>query len=94
MDFGQIKHAIRNGDFTTDQYRELFAVVKTAHRAASYIAAGNFSPKDKVTFTGRRGVTYKGEVVKVKIKNVLVLTTDGTKFNVPASMLKPLQQVA
>ena len=88
MDLKQIKQAILNGKFTADEYRDLFATVKQAHRNVSYVAAGNFSPNDKVQFTGKRGIVYKGEVVKVKLKNVLVLTTTGVRYNVPAAMLK------
>ena len=43
---------------------------------------------DKVTFTGRRGITVEGTVMKVKIKNVTVDCGTSGRWNVPASMLK------
>ena len=42
---------------------------------------------DKVSFNGRRGVVEKAVVEKIKIKNVLVRTTSGTRWNVPGSHL-------
>ena len=42
---------------------------------------------DKVSFTGRRGYTEEGTVVKIAIKNVVVDTGSYQKWNVPASML-------
>tara|TARA_B110001454_G_scaffold33427_1_gene32755 strand:+ start:624 stop:905 length:282 start_codon:yes stop_codon:yes gene_type:complete len=42
---------------------------------------------DKVSFTGRRGITVEGTVLKVKIKNVSVDTGVTGRWNVPASML-------
>ena len=46
------------------------------------------STGDKVTFTGRRGITVEGTVMKVKIKNVTVDCGTSGRWNVPASMLK------
>ena len=42
---------------------------------------------DTVSFTGRRGITVEGTVLKVKIKNVSVDTGVTGRWNVPASML-------
>ena len=42
---------------------------------------------DKVSFNGRRGVVEKAVVEKIKIKNVLVRTTSGVRWNVPGSHL-------
>jgi len=88
MDIKQLKRAILTGGFSSAELQELWDTVKVAHRAESMIAAAEFNPGDKVQFTGRRSVVYKGEVVRVKLKNVLVKTTCGHNFNVPATMLK------
>ena len=40
-----------------------------------------------VFFKGRRNVLTQAKVEKVKIKNVLVRTLDGTRWNVPGSHL-------
>ena len=48
---------------------------------------------DKVSFNGRRGVVEKAVVEKIKIKNVLVRTTSGTRWNVPGSHLTKIGEV-
>ena len=48
-----------------------------------------FMPGDTVKFTSNRnGVTYRGVVDKVKIKYILVRTSNSQLFNVPANMLE------
>ena len=42
---------------------------------------------DRVSFQGRRGITEKGVVEKIKIKYVLVRTDKGQRWNVPGSHL-------
>ncbi len=42
---------------------------------------------DRVSFQGRRGITEKGVVEKIKIKYVLVRTDRGQRWNVPGSHL-------
>ena len=48
---------------------------------------------DKVSFNGRRGVVEKAVVEKIKIKNVLVRTTSGVRWNVPGSHLTKIGEV-
>ena len=42
---------------------------------------------DRVSFQGRRSITEKGVVEKIKIKYVLVRTDRGQRWNVPGSHL-------
>jgi hypothetical protein len=88
MDIKQINRAILTGGFTNDELRSIYDTTKLAWRNNSIMATRQFAPKDKVKFTGRRGITYTGEVIKVNIKNVKVLTTTGIRFNVLAAMLE------
>lgn len=49
--------------------------------------AQSFKVGDKVFFRGRRNTLCEAKVEKIKIKNVLVRTLDGTRWNVPGSHL-------
>ena len=49
--------------------------------------AQSFRVGDTVFFRGRRNTLCEAKVEKVKIKNVLVRTLDGTRWNVPGSHL-------
>jgi hypothetical protein len=46
----------------------------------------------RVSFQGRRGITEKGIVRKIKIKYVLVETDRGQRWNVPGSHLTQLKE--
>jgi len=45
----------------------------------------------RVSFQGRRGITEKGTVRKIKIKYVLVETDRGQRWNVPGSHLTEIK---
>ena len=47
---------------------------------------------DRVSFQGRRGITEKGTVEKIKIKYVLVRTDRGQRWNVPGSHLTQIKE--
>ena len=49
--------------------------------------AQSFRIGDTVFFRGRRNTLCEAKVEKVKVKNVLVRTLDGTRWNVPGSHL-------
>ena len=49
--------------------------------------AQSFRVGDTVFFRGRRNTLCEAKVEKIKIKNVLVRTLDGTRWNVPGSHL-------
>ena len=46
----------------------------------------------RVSFQGRRGITEKGTVEKIKIKYVLVRTDRGQRWNVPGSHLTQIKE--
>jgi starvation-inducible outer membrane lipoprotein len=46
----------------------------------------------RVSFQGRRGITEKGTVRKIKIKYVLVETDRGQRWNVPGSHLTQIKE--
>ena len=46
----------------------------------------------RVSFQGRRGITEKGIVRKIKIKYVLVETDRGQRWNVPGSHLTQIKE--
>ena len=61
--------------------------VKMRRNQLHFSDAQSLRVGDKVSFNGRRGVVEKAVVEKIKIKNVLVKTISGTKWNVPGSHL-------
>ena len=61
--------------------------VKMRRNQLHFSDAQSLRVGDKVQFNGRRGAIEKAVVEKIKIKNVLVRTTSGTRWNVPGSHL-------
>jgi hypothetical protein len=84
----EINRAIISGVFTNDDLSSIIDAVKYARAQLTKQKTRAFSIGDKVKFTSNRnGLTYVGNVRKVKIKFVLVSTPGGV-FNVPANMLE------
>ena len=61
--------------------------VKLRRNQLHFSDAQSFKVGDTVFFRGRRNTLCEAKVEKVKIKNVLVRTLDGTRWNVPGSHL-------
>ena len=61
--------------------------VKMRRNQLHFSDAQSFRVGDTVFFRGRRNTLCEAKVEKVKIKNVLVRTLDGTRWNVPGSHL-------
>ena len=61
--------------------------IKMRRNQLHFSDAQSFKVGDTVFFTGRRNTLCEAKVEKVKIKNVLVRTLDGTRWNVPGSHL-------
>ena len=61
--------------------------IKMRRNQLHFSAAQSLKVGDTVFFKGRRNVLTQAKVEKVKIKNVLVRTLDGTRWNVPGSHL-------
>ena len=88
MDIKEINSAIMFGNLTNDQLSSVIDAVKFARTQLTQQKKRSFSIGDQVKFTSNRnGLTYVGNVRKVKIKFVLVSTPGGV-FNVPATMLE------
>ena len=77
-------------DISTLNGAEISSVVeavKMRRNQLHFSDAQSLRVGDKVQFNGRRGAIEKAVVEKIKIKNVLVRTISGTKWNVPGSHL-------
>ena len=61
--------------------------VKLRRNQLHFSDAQSFRVGDTVFFRGRRNTLCEAKVEKIKIKNVLVRTLDGTRWNVPGSHL-------
>ena len=71
----------------TTEMDSVVQAVKMRRNQLHFADAQSLKIGDKVSFQGRRGITEKAVVEKIKIKNVLVRTTSGTRWNVPGSHL-------
>lgn len=88
MNVKDINSAIMFGNLTNDELSTVIDAVKFARAQLTKQKTRTFQLGDKVKFTSNRnGLTYVGNVRKVKIKFVLVSTPGGV-FNVPANMLE------
>ena len=88
MDIKAINTAIITGSFTNEQLISIIDAVKYARSQLTKAKLRSFSVGDRVKFTSNKnGMTYVGEVEKVKQKFVLIKTPT-TRWNVPANMLE------
>ena len=88
MDIKAINTAIITGSFTNDQLSSIIDAVKYARSQLIKTKVRSFSVGDTVKFTSsKNGMTYVGEVEKVKLKFVLIKTST-SRWNVPANMLE------
>ena len=88
MNVKEINSAIMFSNLTNDELSTVIDAVKFARMQLNKQKARAFGVGDRVKFTSNRnGLTYVGDVQKVKIKFVLVKTPGGL-FNVPANMLE------
>ena len=88
MNIKDINSAIISGVFTNDDLNSIVDAVKYARSQLGKQNRRSLMLGDTVKFTSNRnGVTYTGDVEKIKLKYVLVRTNHGL-FNVPANMLE------
>lgn len=89
MNIQEINTAILQGSFTNDQLNSIADAVRFARSQITRRNTGSFVIGTRVKFYNRKtGVTYTGTVNKVKLKNILVDTDVGVRYNVPAAMLE------
>ena len=73
-------------DATGDDLRGIIEAVKQRRAWLNHSTIRATVVGDKVSFTGRNGLTITGTVTKVMLKNVIVSTPRGN-YRVPANML-------
>ena len=86
MNISQINTAIIHGSFSNDDLTSIIDAVKFARAKLGRQNIYSFSRGAKVQFTNKQGRIVVGEVVDVKIKNVIV-QVGMTRWKVPANML-------
>ena len=69
----------------------IIETVKLRRNQLHFADAHSLRVGQRVSFQGRHGITEKGTVRKIKIKNVLVETDRGQKWNVPGSHLTQIK---
>ena len=82
------------GVLNNDELNKVVEAVKLRRNQLHFQDAHSLRIGDRVSFTGRHGITEKGVVEKVKIKYVLVRTDRGQRWNVPGSHLTPIKEKA
>ena len=88
MQLQEVINAIKVSNFSSEEYKSVIDAVNYARSQAGQQTIRQLQVGDTVTFNGRRNKLVTGTVVKIKIKNVVVLdNATQTKWNVPASML-------
>ena len=88
MNATQITTALVQGTFTNDELNSIVDAIKYARAKLGKQAKRSLTVGDNVQWvSSRNGLTVKGTVRKIAIKNVQVATAQGI-WNVPASMLE------
>ena len=80
------------GVLNNDELNQVVEAIKLRRNQLHFQDAHSLRIGDRVSFTGRHGITEKGVVEKVKIKYVLVRTDRGQRWNVPGSHLTPIKE--
>jgi len=77
---------------TNDELSSIVESVKLRRNQLHTADAHSLRVGGRVSFQGRRGITEKGTVEKIKIKYVLVRTDRGQRWNVPGSHLTQIKE--
>ena len=75
-----------------DELNKVVEAVKLRRNQLHFKNAHSLRIGQRVSFAGRRGITEKGTVRKIKIKYVLVETDRGQRWNVPGSHLTQIKE--
>ena len=75
-----------------DELESIIETVKLRRNQLHFKNAHSLRIGQRVSFAGRRGITEKGTVEKIKIKYVLVRTDRGQRWNVPGSHLTQIKE--
>lgn len=88
MNAREITYALKTGTFTSQELSNIVEAIKYARAELARDVKRSIQVGSLVQFrSNRSGSVYTGTVERIKIKNVLVNTTQG-RFNVPATMLE------
>jgi hypothetical protein len=88
MNITEINTAIMTGNFTSDQLVSIGDAIRFAREKMTRQVARSLSPGATVQFrSNKNGVTYKGTLESIKIKNAIVATPTG-RYRVPMNMLQ------
>jgi len=88
MNAREITYALKTGTFTSEELSTIVEAIKYARAELARDVKRSIRVGSLVQFrSNRSGSVYTGTVERIKIKNVLVNTTQG-RFNVPATMLE------
>ena len=79
-------------NMNSEELESVIETVKLSRNQVHFKNAHSLRVGDRVSFQGRRGITEKGTVKKIKIKYVLVETDRGQRWNVPGSHLTQLKE--
>ena len=74
------------------ELESIIETVKMRRNQLHFASAHSLRIGQRVSFQGRHGITEKGTVRKIKIKNVLVETDRGQRWNVPGSHLTQIRE--
>lgn len=78
-----------------DQLNQVVEAIKLRRTYLTREAARSFAVGDMVQFTSRTGGSVNGTVVKVNRKYIIVdAHVGGSRYRVPASMLRLLSEIA
>ena len=77
---------------TNDELSSIVESVKLRRNQLHTADAHSLRVGGRVSFQGRRGITEKGTVEKIKIKYVLVRTDRDQRWNVPGSHLTQIKE--
>ena len=80
------------GVLNNDELNKVVEAVKLRRNQLHFKNAHSLRIGQRVSFQGRRGITEKGTVKKIKIKYVLVETDRGQRWNVPGSHLTQIKE--
>jgi hypothetical protein len=88
IDLVDIRSALISGRYTADELATVAQALKYAQTQLARRQVNSCLKGDQVRFTNpKTGVTFRGTVERVKIKNVVVATPQG-RYNVPANLLE------
>lgn len=91
MNISEINTAIIHGSFSNDELTAIIDAVKFARAKLGRATMWAIKRGDKVSYiSSRTGQPVVGEVIDIKIKNVIV-QVGATRWKVPANMLTKVE---